>query len=348
MFKRLYICLLLLSGLVASIDAAEGVDSTRRIVIAAGGDVLLDRGVKPALKRYGVERLFAGIRNEISEADFAIANLECPLTMEYCPLRKRFNFRADTGYASGLRNAGWTHLSMANNHTNDQGREGVVTTADVLRRAGICHVGYGGSQQEAAMPAVLEKDGLCVAVFASVLLPLENWMCREDLPGPSQATVPELCDNIRAWKKAHAGHHVLVLLHWGREHSAQPEPEQAVEAHALIDAGADVVLGHHPHVVQTIEKYGTGLIVYSVGNLLFDQYHAPENEGVLALFTFTDAGLDDTRLVPLSIGKSGMVHMSASQQRRWLAGWSRHSPSIHLEPARDGRFVRVSATSKDG
>lgn len=133
------------------------------------GDLLLDRGVRPWVERCGVEWLLDSVTPIFRKADAAIVNLECPFTDIVTPQPKQFVFRADVRWADGLRKAGVTHASMANNHSMDQGFQGVQSTYESLSKAGITPMGCGKTVEERISPSVITKGGVNVAIFSSVL-----------------------------------------------------------------------------------------------------------------------------------------------------------------------------------
>ena len=240
------------------------------LTISFTGDVLLDKGVRRQIEKHGIDRLFEEVEPTFRLSDAVIVNLECPITDTLSPVNKRYIFRADAEWTPALRKAGITHAALANNHTYDQGRRGLENTAFHLLQAGIMALGYGPNQAAACKQVFISKKGIEVAVFNSVLLPLENWVYLEDQPGVCQATIEDLVMQIRALKTKKPACYVVVVLHWGLEYQSQPTIGQRRDAYRLIDAGADVLVGHHPHVVQKEELYQSKPIFYSLGNFVFD------------------------------------------------------------------------------
>lgn len=275
------------------------------ITLCFVGDIMLDRGVRVAIRRWGVGALFVDAAPIFRSADATIGNLECPATSHRSPLQKKYIFRAEPAWLAAVREAGVTHLSVANNHSNDQGREGVMSTVREMEKHGLQVLGYGRDQAEARKPVIIQKDGFLIGIFASVLVPLENWMYRDSLPGHSQARPEQLARDIQEWKVQHPAGRAIVFLHWGVEGRSSPEPSMTVAAHALIQAGADAVLGHHPHVVSPVEIYRGFPIVYSLGNFVFDRYHAPYNTSVIAELVFRRTGPPSLVMHPCEVTRAG-------------------------------------------
>lgn len=251
------------------------------------GDVLLDRGVRPYAEREGIPALFAGVDSVFRQADAVIINLECPLTDMATPINKHYIFRGEPQWAEGLRAAGITHAAMANNHTNDQGREGLLSTYNHLKEAGIEPLGYGNSKSERLEPVVIRKGAIEVALFNSVTLPLENWYDLEDRPCICQASASTLADAIRTFHAHHPTTKIIAVLHWGAEMQTSPTMQQRLDAQILLQAGADAIVGHHPHVVQPLKNIDGKNIFFSLGNFVFDQSLPIAQQAAMAQITFS-------------------------------------------------------------
>lgn len=241
------------------------------LTIGFAGDILLDRGVRKEIEKVGYEAFYARLDQQLPDYDLMVANLECPLTEVENPVFKKYIFRGDTINAYYLKKVGFTHLSMANNHSYDQGRDGLSMTASVLRRAGIESLGYGENKENACQPVQLIKNGFKVALFATVSLSLENWFPLEEKTCICQENASGLAERIAHFRKSNPDHYIIATIHWGIEHITEPSPQQKQMGRQLIDAGADAIIGHHPHVLQDTEMYKGKLIAYSLGNLIFDQ-----------------------------------------------------------------------------
>ena len=236
------------------------------------GDILLDRGVRQRIEHIGIERLFSkGIDSLFHEADYVVGNLECPATKIVQPNFKRFVFRAEPEWLSVLRDHGITHLNLANNHSIDQNRPGLVDTRENILKAGIVPVGAGNNMEQAVQPVLICQQPRPVWLFASLRLPLENYSYLPDKPCVSQESIDTLCQRITRMRQSQPDAYIIVSLHWGGEHTLKPVPQQRKEARQLIDAGADVLICHHTHTLQTIEDYNGHPIYYSIGNFIFDQ-----------------------------------------------------------------------------
>lgn len=281
--------------------------------ISVVGDVLLARGVPAALARDSAA-LGRTARQLWGSSRYVVGNLECPLTDTARPVRKQFVFRAAPPYAGWLRRLGFTHLSLANNHTLDQHLPGLRATAATVRGAGLGVLGYQPDSLAGCRPILLGPDS-SVAVFAWSAFRQggagEGCVCGRDFAA--------LAERVAAYKTLFPGRAVLVYLHWGHEYVAHPDDVQRRQARQLIDCGADAVVGAHPHVPQSAEFYRGRPIVYSLGNFLFDQLGRPGTDRALqADFEVRGGRVVATYLRPLRL--RGAVPYPA-------AGW---------QPATDG------------
>lgn len=244
--------------------------STLTVILT--GDILLDRGVRRTIEQHGTDHLFSsGVDSVLSAAQVVVGNLECPATHIKAPVQKRYIFRAEPEWLDVLYRHGFTHLNLANNHSIDQGRKGLTDTQQNVVTAGMVPIGAGQNMDEAAQPVLLAEKPRRVWLVPSLRLALENYAYLTDKPCVSQEPMDSLTARVSRLRKADTTAVIIVSLHWGGEHTLRPIPRQRVEAHRLIDAGADILVCHHTHTLQTIEQYRGKWIYYSVGNFIFDQ-----------------------------------------------------------------------------
>ena len=242
------------------------------LTVVLTGDILLDRGVRQVIEHRGADHLFSpGVDSVLCSAQVVVGNLECPATKIEAPVFKRFIFRGEPEWLQTLHRHGFTHLNLANNHSIDQGREGLMDTHRNIQRAGMVPIGAGATMNEAVQPVLLAESPRRVYLVPSLRLALENYAYLPDQPCVSQEPMDSLLERVRMLKRADSTAIVIVSLHWGGEHTLQPVPRQRVEAHQLIMAGADVIVCHHTHTLQTIEEFRGKKIYYSIGNFIFDQ-----------------------------------------------------------------------------
>jgi Bacterial capsule synthesis protein PGA_cap len=246
-------------------------ESGSTIRISAVGDIALNGGYHQ-LASTGKARTLAGaIAPLLADNDIAIGNLEGPLTTRAAVAPpSHFTLRGDPAYAAILRDAGFTVLSLANNHMMDYGWEGLQETCSHLDAVGIRYVGAGRNLREARQPLHLCIRGLKLAVLAycdvSILAPV---YADVDRPGIAPARPSYILEDIAA-TKPHSDV-VIVCMHWGQEHVHYPAPKYRRLAGEMIRAGASLVIGHHPHVLQGGERIADGAVSYSLGNFTFSE-----------------------------------------------------------------------------
>ncbi|MBQ8991345.1 MAG: CapA family protein [Prevotella sp.] len=235
------------------------------------GDILLDRGVRRVINQHGVDHLFSdGIDSVFRSAQLVVGNLECPATKIDAPVFKHFIFRGEPEWLDTLRQHGITHLNLANNHSIDQGREGLLDTRRNIIAAGMVPMGAGENMQQASEPVLLASEPRNVWFVPSLRLALENYAYLPDKPCVSQEPMDSLIRRVYRLREADSTAVIIVSLHWGGEHTLKPVPRQRLEAHQLILAGADALICHHTHTLQTIETFMGKPIYYSIGNFIFD------------------------------------------------------------------------------
>ncbi len=236
------------------------------------GDVLLDRGVRQFVEHRSVDKLFSPFVDSVFQSsDLVVANLECPATKIRQPAFKQYIFRAEPEWLQTLKAHGITHLNLANNHSVDQGRIGLADTKKNIQETGMIPVGAGDNMQEAAQPVLLASTPRNVYLLTSLQMPLENFSYLPDKTSVSHEDLDSLKTRVRQLKETDPCCYIIVSLHWGGEHTLKPVPLQRQQAHQLIDAGADALICHHTHTLQTIEQYQRKPIYYSIGNFIFDQ-----------------------------------------------------------------------------
>lgn len=252
------------------------------------GDIMLGRDVGRLVRHAGPDRLFSpSVDSLFATAGVVVANLECPVTSVGAPLNKRFVFRGDTAVLPVMRRHGITHLNLANNHSIDHGREGLADTYHNIKKAGMVPVGCGADGQEACRAVLVATVPRPVYVLASLRVMSENYVYMPDRPCVCEAPVDRLCDSVRAIRRRSPRACVIVCLHWGVEHTLHPAPWQRHEARMLVDAGADAVVGHHPHTVQDVELYRGRPVFYSLGNFIFDLDRPLNSRAIVARLTVT-------------------------------------------------------------
>jgi len=273
------------------------------------GDIMLDRGVEYMIKTAGKENWcwpFLKITDDLKQADVLFGNLESVISDKGKKVGSIYSFRADPKAIEGLIYARFDVLSIANNHIFDYGREAMEDSFLRLKQAGIDCVGGGFSEKEARSPVIKEvkstnpstSSGQAkIAFLAYTNLGSKHWQAKENQSGIVWLD-EKITEDIKAAREK--SDIVVVSMHFGEEYQLEPNLEQRYFARLAIDSGADLVIGHHPHVVQRIEKYKEGYIVYSLGNFVFDQGFSEETmRGLLLEVLIEDAKIKE--VVPKEI-----------------------------------------------
>ena len=334
-------------------------DPARAWTLVAGGDILLDRGVAKTVKidGRGIDFPFDGGTAEITSryccssfgwelprtnrtgnegamrallqgADIAIANFENPAPNNFRYHTSGTVFSADPALIDGLVNAGIDYVSLANNHIRDAGARGVIETIENLDTRGLAHGGAGRNIAEARRPALLDAGGVTVAILGYDTI-ARGYAAGPDRAGSAPLTAAVVQEDV-ALARAAGADVVIVFPHWGTEYDATPFGSQRTLAHAVIDAGADLVIGNHAHWAGAMELYNGRPIWYALGNFVFDQtWSEPTMEGITVELTFVGSQLVQITMRP---------HIILDKAQ----------PNF-LDPAGDGAVVlgQVFAASKD-
>ena len=261
-----------LASITSGTSQTSATSRTSATSLLFTGDILLDRGVQKVIEHHGIDYLFTRQMDSLFRASqVVVGNLECPATSIKAPVQKRFIFRGEPEWLYALKKHGFTHLNLANNHSIDQGRKGLTDTKENILKAKLEPVGMGKNLQEAAQPTLLTSHPRKVWLIASLGMALENFAYLPDRPCVNTERTQEIITRIRDIKQKDPQAVVIVSIHWGGEHTLKPVPSQRLDAHRLINAGADALICHHTHTLQTIEHYKGRDIYYSIGNFIFDQ-----------------------------------------------------------------------------
>lgn len=240
------------------------------ISLALVGDILPAARVLELMNQNGYDYPYSEVKAILSAADITAGNLESSITTRGTAADdKQYLFRAPPEVLPAMKEAGFDYLSLANNHTLDFGWEGLQDTMDYLDDVELQHSGSGNDDTEAFTPAYIESNGITVA-FVSVtrVVPVTEWKADRKHPGLAEAYAPDRAVAAIKTAKENADL-VVVMVHWGEERKETPVAHQTDLAYRFVDAGADLVVGSHPHVLQGFEAYKGKWIAYSLGNFVF-------------------------------------------------------------------------------
>ncbi len=274
--------------------------SRKPIRIVLVGDIMLSREVGKIMEEKGDYTFpFVNVSKVLSSADIAFGNLEGPISSRGTDVGSKYSFRADPRVVEGLAFAGFDVLSVANNHIFDWGADALTDTVSLLGEEGISAVGAGTDYEDANRPVIKRVGGTSIGFLAYTNLYPSSLEAGSENPGVSDI------DNAEGAVRNIGTDIVVVSLHWGDEYESSSSETQRELARRLIDAGADVVVGHHPHVIQEIEKYRNGWIAYSLGNFVFDQTFSEETKrGAAMRVRIEGKKVVDVGLIGVDISKT--------------------------------------------
>ncbi len=286
------------------------------VVFIFGGDVMLSRQVNSRMVKYDDYGWpFLKIADFLREADFTIINLESPFikASDYFVPTGSFMFKADPKATQGLLAAGIDLVSLANNHSLNQGRAGLKESFSILKDNNIKYIGAGHNESEARAAEIIEINGERFA-FLAYAYPNDNSVATEEQAGIATMDIAEMRADVEKLKAD--GNIVIVNMHAGIEYVTEPNWQQVDFAHAAIEAGAEAVIGHHPHWPQTFEFYQGKPIIYSLGNLVFDQMWSLETrQGLLAKLNWQN-GWKKIELIPVKIYDYGQPEIISDEIER--------------------------------
>ena len=303
------------------------------------GDVMLSRGVGSRMKAEGDWTFpFQKVADALNDADLTFGNLECPVSDTGKNQHHIYSFRADPNAIEGLTFAGFDVMSVANNHMFDWGPAALLDTLSRLRSAGIRPVGAGVNDLEAHYPVLVNLNGVKLAFLAYVNVPP-----REAAAGPAQTGVAwmnpgQVIADIRFARPL--ADVVIVTPHWGVEYAKRPGKSQVEFARRMIDAGADLIVGSHPHVVQPLEEYRGRWIAYSLGNFVFDQKDPATHRGLMLLVKLKGRRIEKVEPQRIEITPAFQAQVSSQQESSSsVSAGTRpgHTPAVSArEPSTSG------------
>jgi len=289
----LWFVILILSALPLPVFAPDAFfraeDTPNEVEIIFGGDMMFDRSVRQAMAQEGEDFVFSCVADVLRNADMVVANLEGPITSHASkslgtgpghPYNVTFTFATST--ATLLMRHNIELVNLGNNHIMNFSREGLLQTKQWLKAAGMNYFGD---------PDSVEEDRVARLDIGGIPFSFVNWS--DWTSDKTDHTVQQ----VR--KEAEQGRMTIVYTHWGEEY-VPPSPQMRQLAHSFIDAGAEIVIGNHPHVILEHEIYNGKHIYYSLGNFIFDQYFNEEvRNGLLLKIMFSKEGILTITEIPI-------------------------------------------------
>lgn len=287
------------------------------------GDIMLDRGVEDLIKQNSIYYPFQKISHFLRGIDIVFGNLEGPIVKnppELLDNSLKFAFNSEV-----MRAVSWCNFnlfSLANNHILDMGKEGLEETKEWLKKYGINFVGDPLSGSSDNLNSTFFKDNITFLAFNQIF----PFIVKEE----------EIINTIKIVKSSNPDNFLIVSLHWGEEYKLINSPTQQSLAHKIIETGADLIIGHHPHIVQNIEKYQGKLIFYSLGNFIFDQYFSSDTQQGLAIGLEIYPDRLVCRLFPLQINFSQPVLVEQNKASEFLIQLAKRSDDKLVDEIKNG------------
>lgn len=251
--------------------------SESSVTLSFVGDVMMSGRVEALLREKSFAYPFVHTRSLFQQDTLTIANLETPITLKGTPAaNKEYVYKSPPEALDAMKKAGIDLVNLANNHSMDQGVDGLLDTMTALKEREIAYVGAGEDDTQAFAPVIIERNDMKLAfIGVSRVIPEVSWYAGTNKPGVAATYDPARV--LQAISKAKTSADlVVVIAHWGKEREQQAADYQKTLARQYIDAGATLVIGGHPHVLQGIEAYGDGWIAYSLGNFIFTRSQTPQ------------------------------------------------------------------------
>ncbi|MBN2039095.1 MAG: CapA family protein [Spirochaetes bacterium] len=269
------------------------------VCVLFAGDVMLDWGISDTMEKMGVSYPLLHLKDFLRSFDYRFCNLECPIAKEGdIHPDKKYVFLGKPVHIELLKYAGIDGVSLANNHACDYGKSALLYTVKNLISSGISISGAGENRSEAHLPVVVEKNDVNIAIMAYTAIAYDYSFAGENSPGVARARIDLIAKDIAQFKEYYD--YFVVSVHWGDEYSDYPNSRQIQLAHQIIDSGADVIVGHHPHIFQGVEIYRNKPIFYSIGNFIFGSVNEDIKNNILVSVTFSKKDIKEFRIFPIN------------------------------------------------
>lgn len=318
----------------SSIQTSKNAKET--LLINFAGDTIFSGKVADKMNQNGIDYPFKYVKDLFQKDDLTILNLETPVTTRGIGAKnKQFVFKAHPDAIKAMKDAGVDAVNVANNHTLDQGEQGLLDTLDHLKANNIPFAGAGRNSDEAYAPVYIERKGMKIALFGFTrVLPELGWNARAGRPGLAGVYNEDVNLAVKsiqdARKKANL---IIVVAHWGKERVTVPDNNQTTLAHSFIEAGADLVIGGHPHVLQGVEQYKGKWIAYSTGNFIFTKATNRPKTWDTAVFQArcTTKGNCDLRMIPYFTEIGQPVPKNAADGAKLIKEIDSLSPGVNID-----------------
>lgn len=302
---------------------------------------MMDGSIRPNIEKYGYDYFWKDVSEYFKADDLTIGNLETSITMKAGKWpNKQFNFRSDPANVWAMERAGIDVLSLANNHILDYGYAGLIDTMNLLDQSLVKYVGAGRNKSEAIKGEIIEKNGLKIGILSfSRVVPDVKWYGtnkRAGLVGAYDGHIPEVERRIKEMKEE--TDLVVLSIHWGVERSQYPRGSEQKLARRLIDSGADIIMGHHPHVIQGIEVYKGKPIFYSLGNFVFTGKKQPMIDTMIGQINLIGKNIDSIEVIPFQIKNGRPIKIDDNYNKSSINTINKLSKSFNVKFNENGLY----------
>jgi poly-gamma-glutamate synthesis protein (capsule biosynthesis protein) len=284
--------------------SAQAPEQASSVSLVFAGDIVLDDTAGAMIARG--EDPFSGLADVFASADIRIGNLECVVATIGSAGNKNFTFRAHPRTLPVLKRH-FDAVALANNHSGDYGREAFAQMLDLLKQADLAQFGGGHNLSQAHAPLIIERKGLHIALLSYNEFMPRSFEADYNAPGIAWSVDEQVVDDIRQARAVHGADLVIPVMHWGWENEPTSNARQRQLARLMIDAGADAVIGGHPHVTQETAQYKGKPIIYSIGNFVMKETdNAEQRRGWLLRLQLDAQGVSRFDTVPVQIDMEGI------------------------------------------
>lgn len=303
--------------------------SNNQLTLLAAGDIMMGdhpictgRGVNALIEKKGSAFLFQYVKETLRAGDIVFGNLETVISNKnYKKYNlKSYQLRAMPQSANALKDAGFNVLSIANNHILEHGEEAFYDTLRILEENKINYTGK--CEKGKQTPALISQNDVIVGFLGYSLIEDPNY-----IPLYAKSDIEAIIDDVIALKKK--VDIPVVSLHWGYEHIKRPSPGQIDTGRKIIDAGAKLIIGHHSHCLQGMEYYKDGVILYSLGNFVFDMWQKKARESMIFKCSLSKQGIEDAEIIPVFINDSYQPEiLKGTERERFLEDYNKLNSEI--------------------
>jgi poly-gamma-glutamate capsule biosynthesis protein CapA/YwtB (metallophosphatase superfamily) len=284
--------------------SAQAPEQAGPVSLVFAGDIVLDDTAGAMIARG--EDPFSGLADVFAGADIRIGNLECVVASIGSAGNKNYTFRAHPRTLPVLKRH-FDAVALANNHSGDYGREAFAQMLGLLKEADLAQFGGGHNLSQAHTPLIIERKGLRIALLSYSEFMPRSFEADYNAPGIAWSEDAQVASDIRKARAVHGAHLVIPVMHWGWENELTSNDRQRQLARLMIDAGADAVIGGHPHVTQETAQYKGKPIIYSVGNFVMKETdNAGQRRGWVLRLQLDAQGVSHFDTVPVQIDMEGI------------------------------------------